>query len=119
MQNRGFGGHELALKVKTPVLTMCSPRTRGDGPYHLILGDGPLMLGMWRQQPGGSPRTRGDGPGTFAASPPMRHSLGKVIATAAVAAAVPHDVIVGLLDRHAARDWGDLDAEDKARQGDN
>jgi hypothetical protein len=23
-------------------------------------------------------------------------------------------VIVGLLDRHAARDWGDLDAEDRA-----
>ncbi len=44
----------------------------------------------------------------------MRHSLGKVVATAAVAAAVPHEVIVGLLDRHAARDWGDLDAEDRA-----
>jgi hypothetical protein len=44
----------------------------------------------------------------------MRHSLGKVVATAAVAAAVPHEVIVGLLDRHAGRDWGDLDAEDKA-----
>ncbi len=44
----------------------------------------------------------------------MRHSLGKVVATAAVAAAVPHEVIVGLLDRHAVRDWGDLDAEDRA-----
>ena len=44
----------------------------------------------------------------------MRHSLGKVVATAAVAAAVPHEVITNLLDRHAARDWGDLEAEDKA-----
>ena len=51
---------------------------------------------------------------TLAAFCSMRHSLGKVVATAAVAAAVPHDVIVGLLDRHAGRDWGDLDAEDKA-----
>ena len=45
---------------------------------------------------------------------PMRHSLGRVVATAAIAAAVPEAVIVGLLDRHAARDWGDLDAEGKA-----
>ena len=44
----------------------------------------------------------------------MRHSLGKVVATAAVAAVVSHEVIISLLDRHAARDWGDLDAEDKA-----
>lgn len=44
----------------------------------------------------------------------MRHSLGRVVATAAVAASVPEAVIVGLLDRHVARDWGDLDAEDKA-----
>ncbi|MFZ0406925.1 MAG: hypothetical protein WAM11_02275, partial [Cyanobium sp.] len=44
----------------------------------------------------------------------MRHSLGHVVATATVAAAVPHAVITGLLDRHAARDWGDLDADDKA-----
>jgi hypothetical protein len=44
----------------------------------------------------------------------MRHSLGRVVATAAVAASVPEDVIIGLLDRHAAGDWGDLDAEDKA-----
>ena len=50
-----------------------------------------------------------------AASPlPMRHSLGRIVTTAAVAAAVPHEVIVRLLDRHAARDWGDLDAEDRA-----
>lgn len=45
---------------------------------------------------------------------PMRHSLGRVVATAAIAAAVSEAVIIGLLDRHAARDWGDLDAEDKA-----
>ncbi|MCX5948714.1 MAG: hypothetical protein NTY67_11195 [Cyanobacteria bacterium] len=44
----------------------------------------------------------------------MRHSLGRIVATAAVAAFVPHAVITGLLDRHAARDWGDLDADDKA-----
>ena len=44
----------------------------------------------------------------------MRHSLGKVVATAAVAAAVSHEVIISLLDRHAARDWGNLDAEDNA-----
>jgi len=44
----------------------------------------------------------------------MRHSLGRVVATAAVAAAVPQEVIIGLLDRHAAGDWGDLDGEDKA-----
>ena len=51
---------------------------------------------------------------TLAAFSPMRHSLGKVVATAAVAAAVPHEVIIGLLDRHSAGDWGDVDAEDKA-----
>jgi len=44
----------------------------------------------------------------------MRHSLGRVVATAAVAASVPEDVIIGLLDRHASSDWGDLDGEDKA-----
>lgn len=44
----------------------------------------------------------------------MRHSLGRIVATAAVAAAVPHEVMHGLLDRHAARDWGDLDAENRA-----
>jgi hypothetical protein len=44
----------------------------------------------------------------------MRHSLGRVVATAAVASSVPEEVIIGLLDRHAARDWGELDAEDKA-----
>ena len=44
----------------------------------------------------------------------MRHSLGRIVATAAVAAAVPHEVIVGLLYRHAARDWGELDEEDRA-----
>ncbi|MFM7512164.1 MAG: hypothetical protein ACKO3F_02150, partial [Cyanobium sp.] len=44
----------------------------------------------------------------------MRHSLGRVVATAAVAAAVPEDVIIDLLDRHTAGAWGDLDGEDKA-----
>jgi hypothetical protein len=51
---------------------------------------------------------------TLAAFSPMRHSLGKVVTTAAVAASVPESVIVGLLDRHSADDWGDVDAEDKA-----
>jgi hypothetical protein len=44
----------------------------------------------------------------------MRHNLGRVVATAAVAAAVPHHQITALLDRHAGGDWGDLDADDKA-----
>ncbi len=44
----------------------------------------------------------------------MRHNLGRVVATAAVAAAVPHHQITALLDRHAAGDWGDLDADDMA-----
>jgi hypothetical protein len=44
----------------------------------------------------------------------MRHNLGRVVATAAVAAAVPHHQITALLDRHAAGDWGDLDLDDKA-----
>jgi hypothetical protein len=44
----------------------------------------------------------------------MRHSLGRVVATAVAAATVPHEVITALLDCHAARDWGDLDADDKA-----
>ncbi len=44
----------------------------------------------------------------------MRHSLGRVVATVAVAASVPEAVMVGLLDRHVARDWGDLDVEEKA-----
>jgi hypothetical protein len=43
----------------------------------------------------------------------MRHNLGRVVATAAVAAAVPHHQITALLDRHAGGDWGDLDADDK------
>jgi len=42
----------------------------------------------------------------------MRHSLGRVVATAAVAASVPEEVIIGLLDRHASGEWGDLDGED-------
>jgi hypothetical protein len=44
----------------------------------------------------------------------MRHNLGRVVATAAVAAAVPHQQITALLDRHAAGDWGDLSDDDKA-----
>ena len=44
----------------------------------------------------------------------MRHNLGRVVATAAVAAVVPHDLITALLDRHGTGDWGDLDADDKA-----
>jgi hypothetical protein len=44
----------------------------------------------------------------------MLHNLGRVVATATVAASVPHPLITSLLDRHAASDWGDLDAEDKA-----
>jgi hypothetical protein len=44
----------------------------------------------------------------------MRHNLGRVVATAAVAAAVPHHQITALLDRHVAGDWGDLDLDDKA-----
>jgi hypothetical protein len=38
----------------------------------------------------------------------MRHNLGRVVATAAVAAAVTHQQITALLKRHAAGDWGDL-----------
>ena len=44
----------------------------------------------------------------------MRHNLGRVVATAAVAAAVPHPQITALLDRHAAGDWGDISDDDKA-----
>jgi hypothetical protein len=47
-------------------------------------------------------------------SPAMRHSLGKFVATAAIAASVLHLQIIGLLDRHATGDWGDLSDEDKA-----
>ena len=54
----------------------------------------------------------------------MLHNLGRVVATAAVAASVPHQQITALLDRHAAGDWGDLSEDDKtandeaARTGD-
>jgi hypothetical protein len=54
----------------------------------------------------------------------MRHNLGRVVATAAVAAAVPHTHINALLDRHAAGDWGDIGKDDRdandeaARSGD-
>ncbi len=44
----------------------------------------------------------------------MRHNLGRVVATAAVAAAVPHHQITALLDRHASSDWGDLSQDDRA-----
>jgi hypothetical protein len=44
----------------------------------------------------------------------MRHNLGRVVATAAVAAAVPHHQITALLDRHAAGDWGETSEENRA-----
>jgi hypothetical protein len=44
----------------------------------------------------------------------MRHNLGRVVATAAVAAAVPHHQITALIDRHAAGDWGEISEEDRA-----
>ncbi len=44
----------------------------------------------------------------------MRHNLGRVVATAAVAAAVLHHQITALLDRHATGDWGDLSEDDRA-----
>jgi hypothetical protein len=43
----------------------------------------------------------------------MLHNLGRVVATAAVAADVPPSLITALLDRHAAGDWGDLSEDDK------
>jgi hypothetical protein len=44
----------------------------------------------------------------------MRHNLGRVVATAAVAATVPHHQITALLDRHARSDWGEISEDDKA-----
>ena len=44
----------------------------------------------------------------------MRHNLGRVVATAALAAAVPQQQITALLDRHSAGDWGELGADDMA-----
>jgi hypothetical protein len=44
----------------------------------------------------------------------MRHNLGRVVATAAVAAAVPLNQITALLDRHAAGDWSEISEDDKA-----
>jgi len=44
----------------------------------------------------------------------MLHNLGRVVATAAVAAAIPHQQITALLDRHATGDWGDISEDDKA-----
>ena len=54
----------------------------------------------------------------------MRQSLGRVVATAAVAAAVPHHQITALLDRYTAGDWGEISEDDRvandeaARSGD-
>jgi hypothetical protein len=48
----------------------------------------------------------------------MRHNLGRVVATASVATAVPHSLITALLDRHAIGDWGDLSDDDKAANDD-
>ena len=48
----------------------------------------------------------------------MRHNLGRVVATAALAAAVPQQQITALLDRHSAGDWGDLGADDLATNDD-
>jgi hypothetical protein len=48
----------------------------------------------------------------------MIHNLGRVVATAAVAADVPHSLNTAFLDRHADGDWGDLDADDKAANED-
>jgi hypothetical protein len=42
------------------------------------------------------------------------HNLGRLVATAALAAAVPQQQITALLDRHSAGDWGDLGADDLA-----
>jgi len=44
----------------------------------------------------------------------MLHNLGRVVATAAAAAAVPHNQITALLDRHAAGDWGEISEDDRA-----
>jgi len=45
---------------------------------------------------------------------PILHNLGHVVATAALAAAVPHHQITALFESHASGDWGNLDAEYKA-----
>jgi hypothetical protein len=39
--------------------------------------------------------------------------LGRIVATAAVAAEVPQDVITSLIDRHVTGDFGDLEQDDK------
>ena len=44
----------------------------------------------------------------------MRHNLGRVVDTAAVAATVPDHQITALLDRHAAGDWGEISGDDRA-----
>ena len=43
----------------------------------------------------------------------MRHNLGRVVDTAAVAATVPDHQITALLDRHAAGDWGEISEDDR------
>lgn len=48
----------------------------------------------------------------------MLHNLGRVVASSALANAVPHHQITALLDRHARGDWGDLDPDDKAANDD-
>jgi hypothetical protein len=48
----------------------------------------------------------------------MLHNLGRVVATAALAAAVPQQQITALLDRHSAGDWGDLGTDDMAANDD-
>ncbi|MFN6338719.1 MAG: hypothetical protein ACK41W_08350 [Cyanobacteriota bacterium] len=48
----------------------------------------------------------------------MRHNLGLVAATAALAAAVPQQQITALLDHHSAGDWGNLGAVDMAANDD-
>ena len=48
--------------------------------------------------------------------PPPRQtfSLGRMVITAAAAAALPEEEVRLAIRRHAAGDWGDLDAEDGA-----
>lgn len=43
-----------------------------------------------------------------------RECFGRIVATAAVAASVPSEIIDDILQRHMANDWGDLDPDDAA-----
>jgi hypothetical protein len=53
------------------------------------------------------------GPGDFPAHLAVaRLTLGRVVITAAAAAALPDHEVVGALRRHAAKDWGQLTPED-------